>query len=267
MTNINDKLQMYGKTSLVTGANGHLGSKISVALAECGSNLVLVDHHRSNFHATEAAISAVSDSKVISIKCDLSQEASRIQAINNIKSHVKSLNCLINNAAFVASSDTSGWSVPFDKQSLNAWNCALEVNLTAPFHLCQSLRSIMTNSMSANIINISSIYGALGPDWRLYDDTNMANPAAYSVSKGGLIQLTRWLATTLAPSIRVNSISPGGIFRNQDPRFVQRYESKCPLNRMATEDDVVGAVLYLASELSSYVTGENLYVDGGWSKW
>ena len=95
----------------------------------------------------------------------------------------------------------------------------------------------------------------------------MANPAGYSASKGGLSQLTRWLATTLSPHIRVNSISPGGIYRGQDKRFVERYESRCPLKRMATEDDMLGAILYLSTDLSSYVTGENIYVDGGWSKW
>jgi NAD(P)-dependent dehydrogenase (short-subunit alcohol dehydrogenase family) len=121
--------------------------------------------------------------------------------------------------------------------------------------------------VGANIINIGSIYGELGPDWSLYEGTSMANPAAYSASKGGLIQLTRWLATTLAPNIRVNAISPGGIFRNQPDVFVKRYEGRTPLARMATENDFRGAVAYLASDMSSYVTGKNMMVDGGWGEW
>jgi len=95
----------------------------------------------------------------------------------------------------------------------------------------------------------------------------MANPAAYAASKGGLLQLTRWLATTLAPKIRVNAISPGGIARNQPSSFVERYEARTPLGRMATEDDFRGAIAYLASDMSAYVTGQNLRVDGGWGSW
>ncbi len=101
----------------------------------------------------------------------------------------------------------------------------------------------------------------------MYDDTDMGNPAAYAVSKGGLIQLTRWLSTTLAPDIRVNSLSPGGVFRDQPNEFVQRYEAKTPLGRMAVEEDFKGTVTYLASDLSEYVTGQNILVDGGWTVW
>ena len=95
----------------------------------------------------------------------------------------------------------------------------------------------------------------------------MGNPAAYAASKGGLIQLTRWLSTTLGPDIRVNTISPGGIFRNQPKEFVRRYKDRTPLKRMATEEDLKGATAYFASELSSYVTGQNILVDGGWTTW
>ena len=119
----------------------------------------------------------------------------------------------------------------------------------------------------ASIINIASIYGEYGPDWSLYEGTYMSNPAAYSASKGGLIQFTRWLATTIAPDIRVNAISPGGIFRNQPEVFVKRYEAKTPLGRMATEDDFRGVVAFLASDMSRYVTGQNLVMDGGWGVW
>jgi NAD(P)-dependent dehydrogenase (short-subunit alcohol dehydrogenase family) len=124
-------------------------------------------------------------------------------------------------------------------------------------------RNGMKKSTGASIINIASIYGQLGPDWRLYDGTEMGNPAAYSSSKGGLIQLTRWLSTTLTPSVRANVICPGGIFRNQPEMFVSRYEKKTPLGRMATEDDLRGTLGFLASDLSQYLTGQVLTVDGG----
>jgi NAD(P)-dependent dehydrogenase (short-subunit alcohol dehydrogenase family) len=114
---------------------------------------------------------------------------------------------------------------------------------------------------------MGSIYGMVGPKWDLYEGTSMGNPAAYGASKGGLLQLTRYLATTMAPSVRVNMITPGGIFREQPQAFVHRYEAGVPLGRMASEEDLKGAVAYLASDLSAYMTGQNLVVDGGWTVW
>ena len=118
-----------------------------------------------------------------------------------------------------------------------------------------------------NVILFSSIYGMVAPDMSLYEGANMTNPIAYGVSKGGVLQLMKYLATILAPDIRVNAISPGGILRNQPEAFRERYEKKTPLGRMATEEDLKGAIAYLASDLSAYVTGHNLVVDGGWTAW
>ena len=179
----------------------------------------------------------------------------------------KHLNILVNNAAFVGTTELQGWNVPFEEQSLDAWRSALEVNLTAVFDLSRGLVPLLKVSKGGNIINIASIYGMFGPDWRLYDQTSMSNPAAYGVSKGGLIQLTRWLATTISPEVRVNAISPGGILRGQPREFVSRYEEKTPLKRMASEEDFRGAIAYLASDLSAYVTGQILSVEGGWGVW
>src|SRR5437870_1912890 len=114
---------------------------------------------------------------------------------------------------------------------------------------------------------IGSIYGVVGPDLALYEGTPLGNPAAYAASKGGLLQFTRWLATSLAPRVRVNMLSPGGVERGQAEQFRTRYVAKTPLARMATEEDFKGAVAYLASDLSAYVTGQNLIVDGGWTTW
>jgi NAD(P)-dependent dehydrogenase (short-subunit alcohol dehydrogenase family) len=125
----------------------------------------------------------------------------------------------------------------------------------------------MKNAMGANIINIASIYGSYGPDWSLYKDTDMGNPAAYAATKGGLIQFTRWLATTISPAVRVNAISPGGVLRNQPKSFQNRYESRVPLARMASEQDFKGALAYLSCDLSAYVTGHILEVNGGWGAW
>ena len=187
--------------------------------------------------------------------------------VNYVESSFSKLDVFVNTAAFVGTSNLEGWATPFEQQTVDTWRRALEVNLTSMFHLTQALMPKLRLSGSASIINIASTYATWGPDWGLYEGTEMANPAAYAASKGGLLQFTRWLATTIAPDVRVNAISPGGVFRGQPEVFVERYEKRTPMGRMAKEDDFVGAAVYLATDLSSYVTGQNLAVDGGWGVW
>jgi NAD(P)-dependent dehydrogenase (short-subunit alcohol dehydrogenase family) len=143
----------------------------------------------------------------------------------------------------------------------------LEVNLTAVFDLCKGLAPLMRASGYGSIINIASIYAVNGPDYSLYEGLDMGNPAAYAASKGGLLQLTRWLSTTMAPEVRVNAVSPGGVLRGQPEEFVERYQARTPLGRMASEEDFKGVIAFLASNLSAYVTGQNIVVDGGWTIW
>lgn len=260
-------MQLQGRRALVTGAAGRLGRVITQTLAELGANLVLVDRAESELAACAAALRERWKVDIQCRACDLEQETERAELLRAVAEGDSGLSILVNNAAFVGSSDLSGWSVPFEQQGLEAWRRAMEVNLTAVFQLTQGLMPMLRRAQGANVVNVASIYGVLGPDWRLYEDTGMANPAAYAASKGGLVQLTRWMATTVAPEVRVNAIAPGGIFRNQPEAFVQRYAARTPLGRMATEDDFRGAFAYLASDLSSYMTGQVLTVDGGWGTW
>jgi len=255
---------LNGRTSIITGASGHLGIVICETLAELGSDLILVEKPGSDLSKIVSSIENTFKVNIEQYFCDLESPSDRAAVISSILEEYKELNCLINNAAFVGSSDLSGWNVPFEEQTSETFSRALEVNLTAVFELTKGFAPTLKNSQGASIINIASTYGLFAPDWSLYSGTKMGNPAAYGASKAGLIQLTRWLASTLAPSVRVNSISPGGIFRDQPKEFVKRYEEKTPLGRMATEDDLKGAVAYLASDMSKYVTGQNLIVDGGW---
>ena len=143
----------------------------------------------------------------------------------------------------------------------------MRVNLTSAFLLVQAARTYLKTSRSSSVIFIGSIYGLVGPDMRIYNGTEMANPAAYAASKGGLLQLARYLAAILAPDVRVNTITAGGVKRGQPESFRKGYIDKTPLKRMATEEDFKGAAAYLASDLSAYVTGHNLVVDGGWTTW
>ncbi len=258
---------LTGRTGLITGAVGGLGKVFAETLAELGSNLILVDLPGKSLDILAKDLKHRWNTEVSFFEIDLEAENDRQSLITNIKKDFDQLNILVNNAAFVGNSDLTGWNTDFENQSLESWRRAFEVNLTAVFELCQGFTPLMKKSVGASIINVSSIYGQFGPDWRLYEGTNMGNPAAYGASKGGIIQFTKWLSTTLAPSIRANVVCPGGIFRNQPQEFVDRYEKRTPLGRMAIENDLKGALGYLASDLSSYVTGQILTVDGGWGAW
>jgi NAD(P)-dependent dehydrogenase (short-subunit alcohol dehydrogenase family) len=270
---VNELFSLEGRSALVTGASGGIGRVISKTILDLGGDLIAIDHPDSDI---ELFISELKDQKPKSIQkisayhCDLESEESRIKLIQEIFGKHDSLSILVNNAAFVGARGLKGWVSPFPEQSLETWRRAIEVNLTAPFHLSQGLAPLLMASTAAGgstIINIASIYGQYGPDWRLYQGLEMGNPAAYAASKGGLIQLTKWLATTLAPSIRVNAISPGGIKRGQPSQFVDKYEAKVPLERMAVEGDLIGAIAYLSGAGASYVTGQVISVDGGWGVW
>jgi NAD(P)-dependent dehydrogenase (short-subunit alcohol dehydrogenase family) len=267
VSTIQELMNLKGRRAMITGAMGGLGSIMADTLAEMGADLILVDRPGVDFEPLVSSLQERWGVQIWHYYCDLEQNDQRLELFGLIQNEHTLLNILINNAAFVGASELKGWVTPFEEQTVETWRRALEVNLTAPFHLCQGLTPLLMHSSGASIINIGSVYGEYGPDWRLYENTAMGNPAAYGASKGGINQLTRWLATTLAPDIRVNAISPGGIYRNQPDVFVKRYESRTPLRRMAHEDDFRGATAYLASDMSSYVSGEVLSVDGGWGAW
>lgn len=257
MNKIKKLLNMKGRNVLITGAAGYLGQKMVLNLLELGAKIYLTDISAEKLSSFKKKRS----SNLSIIPCDLSIETER----NYLIKKISKLDVLINNAAYVGSSNLEGWNTGFNNQSLETWQKAIEVNLTAPFHLIRDLSVILEKSKYASIINISSIYGEYAPDYSIYKGTNINNPAAYSISKAGINQLTKWSASTLAPNIRVNTISVGGIYRKQDKKFVKRYEKKVLLKKMASEDDIMGAVIYLATDLSKYVTGQNLFVDGGFN--
>ena len=264
MKDLKSLLECNDRFALITGATGNLGKVISNTLAEIGFNLILNDIDLEKLIQLKNELNMKYKVKIFNFECNLEKEDERIELIKKIKKDFCQINCLINNAAFVGTRDIEGWNTPFEKQSLDTWRRAFEVNLTAPFHLIQGIVPNMNNSKNPSIINVGSIYGHYAPDWNLYDGTEINNIAAYSTSKGGIIQLTRWLSTTLAPKIRVNAISPGGISRNQSKKFIEKYSSKAPLKRMANEEDFIGAFTFLSTDMSLYVTGQTLKIDGGW---
>lgn len=260
-------MSLKGRRALITGAAGRIGRVIAQTLAELGADLLLVDLPGAGYGPLVQEIEHDWRVKAQTFDCDLEVQKDRERLVELVREQEGGLDVLVNNAAFVGASGLQGWVTNFEQQTVETWRRALEVNLTAAFDLSKNFAPLLKESNGGSIINIASIYGAYGPDYSLYDGTEMGNPAAYAASKGGLIQLTRWLATTLAPQVRVNTISPGGVFKKQPEVFVKRYEARTPLARMATEDDFRGAIAYLASDLSLYVTGHNLAVDGGWGIW
>jgi NAD(P)-dependent dehydrogenase (short-subunit alcohol dehydrogenase family) len=267
MRSIKELINLQNRTAMITGANGSIGKQIVKTIAELGGSLILVDKPGTDYSELKIDKDISKVSSIEYIECDLEDEQSRVNLINKIIENRSELSILINNAAFVGDSDLKGWTTDFSNQSGKTWRRALEVNLTAAFDLSKGLLPLLKKNNNGSIINIASTYGVVGPDYSLYEGTEMGNPAAYAASKGGLIQLTRWLSTTVAPDVRVNTISPGGVFRHQPEQFVSRYKKRTPLARMATEEDFKGAIAYLASDLSEYVTGQNILVDGGWTAW
>ena len=267
MKRISELMSLKGRVALITGGAGHIGSAMAEALAELGASIVIMDISSESCCSVCEKITKDYNADVLPLFADLAEEEQIRLIPQKVKDKFGRLDILVNCAALVGTSTLQGWITPFEEQSADTWKQALDVNLTAPFILAQACTSALKKSGNGSVINVASIYGIQGPDMRLYEGTPMGNPAAYAASKGGLLQLTRWLATVLAPGIRVNAITPGGVSGGQSDVFQKRYIERTPLKRMAIEDDFKGAIAYLASDLSSYVTGQNIIVDGGWTTW
>jgi len=260
-------MDLTGRKALVSGGAGHIGLVVDEALLELGASVAVLDRDEAACRKRARALSRGRTKRAIPVAADLTDEAMTRQAIRRTLKELGGLDILIHCAAYVGTTKVDGWACPLETQTVKAWDAAMRVNLTSAFVMVQEAKQALAASGHGSVIFFASTYGLVGPDFRLYADTDMANPAGYGASKGGLLQLMRHLSTTLAPRVRVNAISPGGVWRSQPEAFHQRYVSRTPLGRMAREDDLKGAVAYLASDLSAYVTGHNLVVDGGWTVW
>ena len=258
---------LKGRVALVTGGAGHIGRVIAETYAELGAAVAVLDRPESGAEEVANYLTETYGVLTTTIAADLADEEAVRKVPQRVVDTCGRLDILVNNAAFVGTDGLEGWTTTVEEQSIETWRKAMEVNLTAPFLLVQQAIPALKASGKGSVLNIGSIYGVVGPDWRIYEEVDFGTPAAYAASKGGLLQMTRWLATTLAPHVRVNSIVPGGVKRNTPTAFRRRYMSRVPLARMATEEDFKGAAAYLASDLSAYVTGQCIMVDGGWTAW
>lgn len=267
MNTVSDMMRLDGRVAVVTGAAGRLGSHICETFAELGAHIVLVDKNETGCSDLAERCRTRYNAELLPLVIDLAHEEEVRQIPKTVLSHFSSIDILVNNAALVGTSALSQRAMPFERQSSEVWRQMIEINLTVPFLLTQACSEPLKASGHGSVINVGSIYGILGPDMRMYEGTSMGSRASYAASKGGLLQLTRWLATVMAPQTRVNMITLGGVRGNQPESFHAQYMSRTPLRRMAVEEDIKGCAAYLASDLSAYVTGQNIILDGGYSAW
>jgi len=258
---VHDFSSLDGRTILITGGAGHIGCALTAAFLGKGSRVATADV------TTTSAIGLSEKDNHCHFVVDLSDPVAAAELVDQVVDRFGRLDVVVTAASWMGNSTTPGWNAPFENQDVSLWPEVLSLGVTANFALVRRARTALSANGCGSVVFISSLYGFCAPQPAMYVDTDVNNLAGYAVSKGALTQLARWLSTTMAPEVRVNALSPGGVFRDQEPDFVRRYEDLTPLGRMATEDDLIGPTLFLASDLSRYVTGHNLIVDGGFSVW
>ena len=264
--NLSKLFDLSGRVGIITGAAGNLGSKYAEGLSQAGANLVLADIDYQTCKKIGKKIENDYDVKTLSIKLDLNDKSSIKKMISNTVKKFSKIDVLINNAAYQGTTKTR--KLKFEEFPLSEWNKAVSVNLTGIFLTCQEGGKIMKKQKNGNIINISSTYGLVAPDQRIYGNSGQNAAVFYSATKAAITNLTRYLASYWSRSgIRVNTLSPGGVKRTQDSDFIKRYSEKTMLGRMAQNTEYVGAIIFLSSDASSYMTGSNLIIDGGWTAW
>jgi len=260
------KLQdLTGKTALVAGGAGLLGSEISSVLAELGANIVIASR---NFESCEAACTRLAEeypgTATFATKLDLTDRDSIVRCVAESKGHFGSIDVLVTCA-------WSGKKNSWDSIDDEDWDYDIEVSLNGVFRLIKAATPALKESKGV-ILTIGSMYGHVAPDYRLYEGVPQSNPPSYGAAKAGIIQLTKYLASFLAPyGIRANCMSPGPFpfasTLDEHPIFRDRLNSKNPLGRVGKAHEVKGAVAFLCTDASSYVTGQNVCVDGGWTIW
>lgn len=268
-----DLFNLRGKNAIVTGAAGILGQHFSFGLASAGANVAVIDINIEKAREVAAHINKQNHVRAVAIECDITSEESIDHMVQYVKSEFGTIDILHNNAAG-KSSDLDAFFADFEDYSLAQWREIMSTNLDGMFLMAKAVGKVMKEQgHGGSIIQTASIYGIMGPDQRIYEgsyylDRQINSPAVYSASKAGVIGLTKFLATYWAENgIRVNSITPGGVESGQNDTFKQKYSNRIPLGRMAKPEEMVGALIYLASGASSYVTGHNIIIDGGLNAW
>ena len=263
---------LSSRVAVVTGAAGQLGTEYVKALIDAGASVAGFDLRPPE----EASLAAPRETRRFRhLHADVTSKASLEQALEETRRLFGCPDILINNAAIDAPPDADAHETgPFEEYPEESWDEMMRVNLKGMFLSCQVVGGEMARNGRGSIVNIASIYGILSPDQRIYryraerTGKPFYKPVGYSVTKSGVLNLTRYLATYWAQNgVRVNTLTLGGVYNGQDRTFVRNYSEKVPLGRMARADEYNGPILFLASDASSYMTGANLVIDGGFSSW
>jgi len=243
-------MMLKDKVIVVTGGKGLLGQEFIKHLASQGAIAVSADI-------------LADETNPLEYKLDITQEENVTQFVNEIIAKYGKLDGWVNNAY----PRTADWGkADFENEPIDSWRKNIDMHLNGYTICCKVVLNQMKKQSFGSLINISSIYGIQGPDFTVYKDTPIKNPAAYAAIKGGIVNLSRYLAAYYGPSgVRVNCVSPGGIFDKQHPTFVESYSTKTPLKRMALPADIAPSIAFMLSDGAAYITGHNLIVDGGWS--
>lgn len=273
MSNIFEKFSMRDKAAIVTGGAGLLGRQFSKTLAEAGAGVVVADLFIEKAEEVAQGLRS-SGLKAIAVQVDITDKSSVENMVATTVQEFGSLNAIVNSAAMDPKFDSEHagqHNNNFEDYPVEMFRSALDVNLVGMFLCSQAAAKAMLPHNKGSIINICSTYGLVGPDQRLYERAGQPKqfkPVFYTVSKAGVLGFTKYLATYYrGTQIRVNALTPGGVYNNHDEIFTERYSAKTVLGRMADQDEMNGACLFLASDASSYMTGANLVVDGGWTAW
>jgi len=259
-------LELYdlsGRVAAITGGGGNLGTVFARVLAGAGAAVALIDVQEDAL-ARVASDLRKAGADVETVRCDVADAAAVKGCFAAIAARFGRLDVLVNNAA----GKSDHFFSDLEGLPLEDWERVLATNLTGPFLCTKAAIPLLRAAGHGSIVNIASIYGVVSPDPRVYEGTSIQTPPVYAASKSGLLALTRYVAVYHArDGIRCNALTPGGVEAGQDRSFIDRYSARAPLGRMARADEMAGALLYLASDASSYVTGHNLVVDGGWTAW
>jgi NAD(P)-dependent dehydrogenase (short-subunit alcohol dehydrogenase family) len=270
---IKERYSLDGKVAVITGGAGILGTRCAEALSEFGAAVAVVDLFEDAAAKVAAGIAERTGRRTIGLRCDVSDTDSVRAMVRAVVSWGGGIDVLHNNAAS-KSKDLDKFFASTVDYDIEEWRNVMAVNLDGMFLVAQAAGAQMiAQGRGGAVIQTSSIYGVMGPDLRIYEgsrylDRQITTPAVYAASKAGVVGLSRYLATTWAiHGIRVNTVTPGGIQSGQNEEFVRRYSDRVPLGRMGKPDEIASAVAFLASDASSYMTGQNLIVDGGLHAW
>ncbi|MFB9276304.1 SDR family oxidoreductase [Cohnella cellulosilytica] len=265
--------ELEGKTAIVTGGLGIIGREVCRGLCEFGANVAIADLNGQGAEDFAAELASVYAVQAIGLQCNVAVPSEVEAMVEETVKRLGAVHILHNNAASRPANRAS-FLAPFEEYSLEQWQEVMSINIDGTFLVAREVgKQMIRQGTGGSIIQTASIYGIMGPDHRIYEGSyylgqKLSSPAVYSASKGGVVALTKYLATYWAPNkIRVNTLTPGGVESGQNEQFVQKYSARIPLGRMAEASEMVGAVVYLASSASSYVTGQNIIVDGGLNAW